>query len=61
MTDGEMCLYRAQLDQRHLGTLCFWLSILHALPCDTISVMLPSCLAICISSICFPSLLICLS
>lgn len=39
---GMMCLYRAQPDQRRLHILCFWLSILHMPPCDTISVVLPS-------------------
>lgn len=39
---GMMCLYRAQPDQRRLHILCFWLSILHTLPCDTVSIVQPS-------------------
>lgn len=39
---GMMCLSRAPPDQRRLHVLCFPLSILHTLPCDTVAVVLPS-------------------
>lgn len=54
---GMMCLYRAQPDQRRLHILCFWLSILHTLPCDTVSVVLPSHVQRLLSIISYLSLL----